>query len=68
MLQSNNSYSLIHLLNIANVIPFIASSGIHFVYSCRPLQKKTKQKQNKTLLSTEEKDYMDQHFSETNLS
>lgn len=42
-LKYHNSASLIHLLNIANVIPFIASLGIHFILLLSFTEKKKKQ-------------------------
>lgn len=57
-----NSDSLIHLLNIANVIPFIARLGIHFIFIHVVTYRG---KINKTLLSTKvkkKKTDMDQYY------
>lgn len=59
--QYNNSDSLIHLLNIANVIPFIASLGIHFIFIHVVIYRE-KNKTRHRCQQRERKDYMDQQY------
>lgn len=62
-----NLTPLIHLLNIANVIPFIASLGIHFIFINVIIYRE--KKKNKTSLSKIGKKRLHgSTLSETNLS
>lgn len=55
--QYDNLTSLIHLLNIANVIPFIASLGIHFTFINVIIYREIKTRHHCPIIG-KEKDYM----------
>lgn len=63
-----NLTPLIHLLNIANVIPFIASLGIHFIFINVIIYREKKQKNKTSLSKIGKKRLHGSTLSETNLS